>query len=683
MQTALQYLSKITSLAHQAYCRFGVVLEGDKDWQRSLVSCYIDSLNLKSVFQLGGERLPNVSHHVAQNQGQQLLGQESDVLVCVLNDQFDANSFSSVLGTLKGGGLLLVLAEPGWLDCDVAEGEGGALTQNWAQLWLNRAFSQLYRLNQTAQLPSLPAQSSYDMASRFDQQQQAVEGIIRVAEGHRKRPFVLTADRGRGKSSALGIATGQLLQRKAIKVLITAPKLSAVLPALEHAARLLPESRLDKSKLVSPNGTLEFIAPDALLSQQPECDLLLVDEAAAIPIPMLQAMVARYHRAVFATTIHGYEGCGRGFTLKFQSWLKQQRPGARFLHLDQPIRWCRQDYLEQWLYRTFLLDAELSAELETGDGKAVLQRIEKAQLFNEPSLLRRCFGLLVNAHYQTSPNDMMLLLSDRKVELYLLTQNDQLLGCLLTVQEGGLSDEDIRQIVHGERRPKGHMVASTLASQFHLAQAAKVVSQRIMRIAIHPSCQGKGWGSELLNQLAEMTPANFLSTSFGASAELVRFWKRNQFVTAKLAIQRDHASGCHSLIMVREIENHWSTELKCSFQFSLDYLLKDPLKDLHPELIRELVSDTRKMPDHRQSALLHGYVCGGVLFETVAPMINQWLIQDCRAVKKASDLLIYKVLQQHTWQQCAQRLQLPGKKQVEHQLKRDLAQLINECDFTL
>lgn len=137
-------------------------------------------------------------------------------------------------------------------------------------------------------------------------------------------------------------------------MIITAPSIKAVEPVYEHALRILSSgSRLRKDRLESGQGFIQFIAPDELLASLPECDLLLVDEAAAIPVPMLQQITEQYHRLVFSSTIHGYEGCGRGFTLKFVDWLNTKRPGMSTCHLQQPIRWSDSDPLEKWVYEAF------------------------------------------------------------------------------------------------------------------------------------------------------------------------------------------------------------------------------------------------------------------------------------------------------------------------------------------
>ncbi len=54
-----------------------------------------------------------------------------------------------------------------------------------------------------------------------------------------------------------------------------------------------------------------FMAPDALLASTTEADWLIVDEAAAIPGPLLEKLVSRFPRVLLTTTVQGYEGTGR------------------------------------------------------------------------------------------------------------------------------------------------------------------------------------------------------------------------------------------------------------------------------------------------------------------------------------------------------------------------------------
>ncbi|MEI8631519.1 hypothetical protein P4S72_04165 [Vibrio sp. PP-XX7] len=63
---------------------------------------------------------------------------------------------------------------------------------------------------------------------RYQQQEHVIQSIIHVVEGHRKRPLVMIADRGRGKSSALGIAAAMLMQRRpTFTIMVTAPSVSS------------------------------------------------------------------------------------------------------------------------------------------------------------------------------------------------------------------------------------------------------------------------------------------------------------------------------------------------------------------------------------------------------------------------------------------------------------------------
>ena len=68
--------------------------------------------------------------------------------------------------------------------------------------------------------------------------------------------------------------------------------------------------------------TIQYIRPQdyAKLAQ---AELLVVDEAAAIPITLVKQLLGPY-MVILSSTIHGYEGTGRSLSLKLISQLKGQ-----------------------------------------------------------------------------------------------------------------------------------------------------------------------------------------------------------------------------------------------------------------------------------------------------------------------------------------------------------------------
>ncbi|HBZ3632351.1 TPA: hypothetical protein MHL26_27125, partial [Klebsiella quasipneumoniae] len=124
----------------------------------------------------------------------------------------------------------------------------------------------------------------------------------------------VTAERGRGKSALAGM----LLRQLAGEAIVTAPTRSAVDVLASFAGE-----------------AFRFMAPDALLSSKETASWLIVDEAAAIPAPLLRQLVSRFPRTLLTTTVQGYEGTGRGFLLKFCASL----PHLQSFSLSAPIRW--------------------------------------------------------------------------------------------------------------------------------------------------------------------------------------------------------------------------------------------------------------------------------------------------------------------------------------------------------
>ncbi|MFA0469543.1 GNAT family N-acetyltransferase [Vibrio sp. 10N.222.51.E8] len=684
------FLHTLSNIAQHNDHRYGVVFDGEFDWQNSAVFTFLQDSHSPSIFQIGGTPFEGVIHAPVKK-GQQLLGRECQVLVCDFREQFDANGFSAALGSLVGGGLLLVLPPK------VNASED---SESFGQRWLKRHFDKLMSVSQhneacdvvqaTHVLPQM--QSAQNGLDKFEQQNTAVELVKKVVSGHRKRPLILTADRGRGKSSTLGIAAAQLLvERHGFNIVVTAPSVKAVEPVFSHASQGLESCEVvNATHIRHQGGSLRFVATDELLKSKPDCDLLLVDEAAAIPIPMLKSMVDIYHRMVFSTTVHGYEGSGRGFGIKFESWLSEHRPGWKGFKLEQPIRWNNKDPLEDWLFDCFLLGNDASVtgsavdELDGFSADAIkklnLVELSKAECLANPEQLQQCFSLLVDAHYQTSPNDLMQFLNNPAIRLYAAWQQGECLGCMLVTEEGGLDSELITQIQLGKRRPQGHLAPVLLANQLGCTHAASSRCLRVMRIAVSARHQGLGIGRWMLAQLSQQTSqADYLATSFGATSELISFWRGSEFEAVHIGHQRDQASGCHSVLMVKALNSNsqgWISQVQNHFERSYCFLVSGSLVSLETDMVRALLPKSVHTVSEFETQLVRNHVNGGNSYDAISfSVLNLILLSNDRNIG-ISDLLIAKVVQQKEWGTCVEQFNLVGRKQAEIQFRKDVDVLL-------
>ncbi len=466
-----------------------------------------------------------------------LLGQECDALVFDAHSGFDVNTFAAVSGTLRGGGTLFLLIPPldewaAFPDPDYQRFLPYPYTPEQVEgRFLRRLVWLLARRSGFSPTTLLFDEKAVGLKPNL---QQAVIQTILQSEV----PVVLTADRGRGKSAALGMAASQL-QASGKRVLLTAPSRATVVSVFKHA---------DNPPL--------FFAPDELLQTLPAGDVLLVDEAAAIPVPLLLKMLEHYPRCVFSTTLHGYEGSGRGFALRFQKQLDALAPDWMAVRLQQPIRWAENDPLEHFINQALLLDAESAVvpfDYAQGTNYHCLNRDELTQ--NEP-LLRQLFGLLITAHYQTRPSDLRQMLDAPDISIHVLEQSGLIVAVALLSREGGLDAELTAAIHAGTRRPHGHPIPQTLTFHAKIPTAAELICERVMRIAVHPDRQNHGWGAHLLEHLlgfATRSGADYVGVSYAMTPELLRFWERAGFVLARVGFRQDTASGSRSVVQVKAL----------------------------------------------------------------------------------------------------------------------------------
>jgi tRNA(Met) cytidine acetyltransferase len=509
----------------------------------------------------------------------------------------------------------------------------------------------------------------------------AVISICKVAQGHKNRPLVLTADRGRGKSSALGIAAAKLMQTSVKTICLTAPNIRNVEQVFVHNKRLLPNALITKNSVVHQSSSLTFKSIDSLLADENSIDLLLVDEASAIPVHILKKLAKKFARIVFSSTVHGYEGSGRGFEMRFIKQLSQLRPNFKKIPLLQPIRWYKQDTLEQFWFNTVFHNVQQSRQADESENKIISCRhVSKLQLLKDKKLLANLFGLLIDAHYQTSQDDLQRLLDAPEIECFILSRGATLLGVAQIVAEGGdCFDELAVNITDCSRRVNGHLVAQNIASSYNSASFLLARQWRISRIAIAPEYQRKGLGKQLIDyveQRAKQQNIQFLTTSFGCNTDILNFWYSSGFLLAKLSAKPEVSSGEHSAICIKSLTNETlamsdviCTEFYLEFLFQMDKNFQSLSEDVFMQIL--LHKPNVDVCTHME--ILRQFAIGKRAYSTCKRRLKEYLLANPACLSKLASeqqsLLVAALLQNLNDKTLCAKFSLTGKKQIEQALK--------------
>lgn len=153
----------------------------------------------------------------------------------------------------------------------------------------------------------------------------------------------MTAARGRGKSAAMGLSIAAAIAFGYVNIYVTSPHPENLITLFEFVLKgfdaLEYQEHADYSIIRSTNPdfkkavirinisrnsrqTIQYISPtdNHLLNA---ADLLVIDEAAAIPFLCVKSMLGPY-LIFMASTINGYEGTGRSLSLKLMSQIQKE-----------------------------------------------------------------------------------------------------------------------------------------------------------------------------------------------------------------------------------------------------------------------------------------------------------------------------------------------------------------------
>ncbi|PID44873.1 MAG: hypothetical protein CSB48_00220 [Proteobacteria bacterium] len=800
-------------LTRQDNTRFLVVVEGNRACSVRAVRRLLDETKLEYQWVSGrgwepdnggDERWHEMQLTRSQRLGaadiKQLLGSETATLVYDLYDEFDPDVLGIISGLISGGRGLFLLVPPRrqWgelknrchqriasypytseqgrpntflrmlarlsVKSGIFWGHATEKGIDWAEIAGNSGSA-----NPEVTPGILCDSSELDVSRPFSQfainreQDTVVKTVVNQVVAKKRDPVILTANRGRGKSYAMGIAASLLCQGGAYRIVVCSSRPASVATVFNSficCAKTGRYQRKSETELrhINSDGqksSLEYWSPDRLLNERPTLDLLIVDEAATLPVFILKQLLDGFYPVVFSTTVHGYEGAGKGFAINFKKHLFETCAHWHELTLSTPVRWAANDTLESILFDALLLDAE-AAEItpdklrlvnngEEKTGSIISDKISyrewrvpdmagictstpagslpKMSAAWDDNELRQIFGLLIQAHYQTRPLDLMRLLDIPGQRLVIATFCGMVVGVLWAVEEGGYqgADQLEEQIWSGKRRPAGHLVPHSLVCHEGFRSVVSLSSLRITRIVVHPALQGRGIGSAMVDRLHDLAKCDYdyLSTSYALTSDVLSFWHKNRFQLLRIGVQPDNISGLHSCMMgmttsKRATDLFQRVSRKLGWQLPLNLLtglanlepavvihffLTLPARPLEEVVKPEVISDVRAFAFGNRSyetcqqslwlyswsnlfrpvAVKSGEVKGGKIKSGKNDMNDDAFGQNGPAIKPGAielsmiqlNLLVARVVMGRPWARVVELTGLDGKKQCVNIL-RDL-----------
>ncbi|WP_338601002.1 tRNA(Met) cytidine acetyltransferase TmcA [Sulfolobus tengchongensis] len=678
----------------------------------------------KDRMKLFKERLKGDFIDIDYSNSEKFLGQSADLVILDTVGDFRPNYIARFVDMTRGGGLAIIytdnflqnkmyrqsltrngivkdLFERRFLD-EAKKHRGIILIQDdhvyFSPYSSNEAHKPSRRIPKEPKIP-LPI---HELCMSSDQNKILEESLFILGEG--KRVLAITAARGRGKSASVGLFLAFLAYRHEenfSNIIITSPTYYSAqeifnfmivgLKKLKAKFRIKTSKDGKIMKIIVGDTRIKWVSPD--LAKNEEGNLIVVDEAAAIGLETLDYIIRGWDKVILVTTIHGYEGSGKAF-MRYLNKLKNSLL-LKHVKMEYPIRYAKGDPIERFMFNVLLLDAEAPDVIYKSDLE--VREIPQEDLFSNDNLLRAVYGILVEAHYRNSPDDLMLL-GDMAFQKIIVGYSSGLpIAVAQVVFEGGLNDTQITDIARGLKN-EGHLIPHRIIKYVRALDFGKMIGWRIMRIAVSPENQGKGIGSKILNEViknAQKENVDWIGSSFVVDYSVLRFWVKNGFVPIYLSSIKNEQLNGYSIIVVKPLTERASKFVKELSGFLKDKLLRTSHQvyyNLNPLLIALILrstykNDLIKLEDRIPYLYLEkikSYISGEIPYNSIADAAHYittkyFLEPRINLSEDIEGALVARVLQGKSWYHAGLMLGLSSK-EVELKVKTGLRELLQSYD---
>ncbi|EZQ03197.1 tRNA(Met) cytidine acetyltransferase [Candidatus Acidianus copahuensis] len=449
-----------------------------------------------------------------------------------------------------------------------------------------------------------------------------------------KRIFSVTAPRGRGKSAGVGLALAEFIKKRRdpITVYITSPSYFSSYSILDFLLKGLDALGIRYRRVISKEGKImkvtageaivRWTSPD--LAKDANADMLIVDEAGSLGVEYLENYVSKWEKVALITTVYGYEGSNKAF-IKFLDSLNQSN--LQRLKLTYPIRYAKGDPVEKFINDVMLFEVEPSYSVQDS-----VSEIRQEDLFSNEKLLKEVYGVLVTAHYRNSPDDLMFLgdMPNQRIFAYGSSAVAQVL------EEGNLAYEKIHEIYEGKEL-EGNLIPERIVKYARLKEFGLFKGLRVMRIAVSPSLQGRGYGSKLLQHIEEVALSegyDWIGSSFLGDVKVLSFWLKNGFIPVYMASKKNEGLGGYSIIVIKPLNKQIEQLAKNLYSLLKDKILRTSHQvyfNINPIILLKILSCCKiekkfEIPESYRDKIL-AYVNGILPYNSVAEAVHSILVK--------------------------------------------------------
>lgn len=618
--------------------------------------------------------------HISYKETSKLLGRTCDMLVLQDFESVTANTIACAFETVRGGGAIILLFDMDKSIKEIISSKSEFISEMVAEKSVPRFNRRLFKflinfqfavfLDSKLRVMSITTENhSIEVSKPLKQeiptqveitdtplyricktkdQLDVLKYLLDRLDSNEPSITSVQAGRGRGKSAAMGLAIVGAIERKLPLVLVSSLFLDNVQSIFEFVISGLEALEYRKMKDYKVNyifrgkqrsirsieitkdfrRTVEFVQCFDDIKIYPS--LLVIDEAAAIPLPSLKRLLDT--RLVFmASTSSGYEGTGRVFRTKLTEYLREKTIKTSACDMKEPIRYGVDDEVESWLNATLLLEPKISKVQECPmPSECVMYFVNKDALFSgnvrSEEFLNEIFSLFVASHYRNSPNDIQILSDSPNHEIFVLMTPSKPHRVLCAIQvsfEGKCSRSSFTK--------EGNLIPWVIYDNFNDTAFLNELGIRIVRIAVHQDVLSMGYGSMALNTIMnvfrrdngvsentstesesqilspdktvlfhptdkiKIPKISWIGASFAVSERLINFWKRSGFSPICIKQTPSKTTGEFSVVVMKQISDVVPvSEMNMMFIQKFVVLLSYSFRDISPTLALSLIysSDT-------------------------------------------------------------------------------------------